>query len=454
MTNLAIKKTLAAALCAALVSGSAFADSALLGTKLTPMGADPNPSADGTIPAWTGGFTTPPADYVPGQPHIDPFADDARVFTISQDNVSEYADKLSATQQALLAKYPGKYVMNVYPTRRSCAAPEHVYAANKRNADQASLVDGGNGFTGALGGIAFPVPENADEVLWNHKTHYHGRRFSAKITGGTMYENGSFTRVIREDKRYSYYYDPQTTSSEELDNRLFVWMGIWSAPPRMNGSGFSMTNTINQVVEPRPGFMFRPDTRKIARAVPNATTYEAPMMSAGGLRIADDMMLFSGSQDRYEWSLIGKKPFYIPYNAYSASDPAMGFDKLVQPKFLNPELIRYELHRVWVIEGKLKPEFSHRYQRRVIYFDEDTWIAVGTDLYDSAGALTHGQIAFVKNYYEHPACIQDFDVLYDFELDRYNIDHLKIEFGPANLDNPTIDRRDFGSAALKRAVAR
>ena len=449
-----IRVAAAGALCALFASGSAFADSELLGTKLTPMGADPTASADGMIPAWTGGFTTPPAGYNPGDPHIDPFADDKRLFTISHENMDEHAERLPATQLALLTKFPGRYVMHVYPSRRSCAAPEHVYAANKRNADGASLVKGGIGITGAWGGIAFPVPENGDEVLWNHKTHYHGRRYTGTITGGNMYENGSFTRVVREDKRYSYYYDPKTNSSEDLQNSLFIWMGTWSAPPGINGAGFSMTNTIDQIAEPRPGFMFQPSTRKIVRAVPSATAYEAPMMSAEGSRIADDMMLFSGSQDRYEWKLIGKKPLYIPYNVYRASDPATGLKNFVQKDFLNPEFIRYELHRVWVVEGTIKPEFSHRYAKRVIYFDEDTWIAVGTDLYSSDGEQTHGQIGFIKNYYAHPACIQDFDVKYDLLRGRYNLDNLKIEYGPADLDDETIDNRSFGSAALKRAVAR
>ena len=127
--------------------GGAFADSELLGTKLTPMGADPSASADGVIPAWTGGLTTPPADYVPGQPHIDPFADDGRLFTISHENLNEYAKRLPATQIELLTKFAGKYVLNVYPTRRSCAFPDSVYAANKRNADKAQLVKGGVGFS-------------------------------------------------------------------------------------------------------------------------------------------------------------------------------------------------------------------------------------------------------------------------------------------------------------------
>ena len=442
------------ALCALIVGGGAFADSELLGTKLTPMGADPSASVDGVIPAWTGGFRTPPADYMPGQPHIDPFADDERLFTISHENLNEYAERLPATQIELLTKFAGKYVLNVYPTRRSCAFPNSLYAANKRNADKAQLVKGGVGFTGAWGGVAFPVPQNADEVLWNFKTHFNGRRYSAKITGGNMYENGIFTRIVREDKRYSFYYDPETTAFADLKNSLFIWLGIWSAPPAVNGSGFSMTNTIDQIAQPRPGFMFSPDTRKIVRPVPNATSYEAPMMTGDGLRIADDMMLFSGSQDRYTWKMKGKKTLYIPYNVYRATDPATGIKNLVKRDFLNPEFIRYELHRVWVIEGILKPGFSHRYSRRVMYFDEDTWIAVGTDLYDEKGTLTHGQIGFIKNYYEYPACIQDFDIKYDLVQGRYNIDNLKIEFGPANLDDERISSRSFGSAALKRAVGR
>ena len=143
------------ALCALIAGGGAFADSELLGTKLTPMGADPSASVDGVIPAWTGGFRTPPADYMPGQPHIDPFAEDERLFTISHENLNEYAERLPATQIELLTKFAGEYVLNVYPTRRSCAFPDSVYAANKRNADKAQLVKGGVGFTGAWGGVRF-----------------------------------------------------------------------------------------------------------------------------------------------------------------------------------------------------------------------------------------------------------------------------------------------------------
>ena len=70
------------AFCAVVTSG-AFADSELLGTKLTPLGADPSASADGAIPAWTGGLTEPPEGYVKGGPHIDPYDRDQPLLKIS-----------------------------------------------------------------------------------------------------------------------------------------------------------------------------------------------------------------------------------------------------------------------------------------------------------------------------------------------------------------------------------
>ena len=56
----------------------AAADASILGSGLTANGADPSASADGMIPAYTGGISKPPADYVAGGDHVDPFAADNR----------------------------------------------------------------------------------------------------------------------------------------------------------------------------------------------------------------------------------------------------------------------------------------------------------------------------------------------------------------------------------------
>ena len=50
---------------------------ARLGKDLTPLGAVQAGNADGTIPAWDGGISKPPAGYQKGKHHPDPFADDA-----------------------------------------------------------------------------------------------------------------------------------------------------------------------------------------------------------------------------------------------------------------------------------------------------------------------------------------------------------------------------------------
>lgn len=432
---------------------TAAADPALLGTKLTPLGSDPSASTDGMIPAWKGGITKPPAGYERGGDHIDPFASDKRLFTITAANADRYADRLSAGQRAMLAAYPDTYKIHVYPSRRSCALPEAVYEATRKNASSARLTENGNNVEGALMGVPFPVPESAQEVMWNHNFYYHGHRYQARITGGTVFPDGRHVRVVRDDKRWNFYTNPDTASSEDLDNSQFYWTGIWSAPSNIAGSGFSMINSINQYRQPRHGHMFRPDIGKIVRASSGAVTYDAPMQSAMGLRISDDMFLYNGSPDLYEWRLIGKRAMVIPYNVYAATHTGVALDDILTPRHLNPELIRHEMHRVWVVEATLKEGKAHPYARRRFYADEDSWILVGVDIYDEKGDLVRVQQGYIKNYYEHPACLLEFDALYDLPSGRYNIDNLKVEFGPADLD-ADISLKDFGSTALQQAITR
>ncbi|MEC8177506.1 MAG: DUF1329 domain-containing protein, partial [Pseudomonadota bacterium] len=152
----------------------ASASGDILGTKLTPLGANPNPSSDGEIPAWTGGLITPPEGYVRGEPHIDPYSAEQPILKISAKNVDQYRNRLTNTQLSLISKYSGAYYLNVYKTHRSCAVPQFVYDATKRNIETAKMVDDGNGFIGAFAGVPFPIPEKAKEIMWNYQTYYYG----------------------------------------------------------------------------------------------------------------------------------------------------------------------------------------------------------------------------------------------------------------------------------------
>ena len=449
-----IKASLIATLASlAVVSTEVLAaDASILGSGLTANGADPSASADGMIPAYTGGITKPPADYVAGGDHVDPFAADKPLFSITAQNVGEYSNRLSAGQKALLARKEGNYRMDIYPSRRSCALPQFVYDETKKNVARARLIDGGNGVAGARIGVPFPIPKNALEIFWNHNFYWHGHRYHAITSGANVYKNGAITKIIREDWRYNFYADPQGPDPQHANDQ-FHWMGIWKAPQRFNGSGFSMTNTINQVKEPRNGVMFNPSTRRIMKAPAAAVTYEGPLSTADGMRQSHDMFLFSGSPDRYEWKLLGKKEIFVPYNAYKASASTTSHDALMTPHNLNPDYLRYELHRVWVLEATQKDNFRMKQARRVFYVDEDSWIFLMADIFNKRDELIYVQHAFTKNYYEAPACVFEFDVMHDMTTGNYNVDHIKLDHGPADL-NFDLELSDFGSAALRRKIGR
>ncbi len=77
--------TFAAAIALALGAHAAFAavtadQAAKLGTSLTPLGAEKAANADGSIPAWSGGYTKAPAGYKNGAPRPDPSPGRSRSF--------------------------------------------------------------------------------------------------------------------------------------------------------------------------------------------------------------------------------------------------------------------------------------------------------------------------------------------------------------------------------------
>jgi len=89
----------------------------------------------------------------------------------------------------------------------------------------------------------------------------------------------------------------------------------------------------------------------------------------------------------WNWKLVGKKEMYIPANNYEMWLVDVPDEKECLAGDLNPERLRYELHRVWVIEGTPTQGFSHPYGKRVGYYDEDHWAPAAADRYDKRGNL-------------------------------------------------------------------
>ena len=106
----------------AVVGVETSAQGRRLQADLTPLGGEKAANAAGTIPAWDGGITKAPAGYVPGQHYVDPYAADKPLFTITQQNVDQYAAKLSDGHKAMLKTY-ATFKMNVYPDAAQRVAP-------------------------------------------------------------------------------------------------------------------------------------------------------------------------------------------------------------------------------------------------------------------------------------------------------------------------------------------
>jgi hypothetical protein len=445
------------ALTLALASGTALAaaehDLAQLGTTLTPLGAQMDGNADGRIPPWTGGLTIAPAGYGgPGKHHVDPFASDQPLFVIDAGNLEQHREHLTPGQQALFAAYPQTFRMPVYVTRRSGAAPQSVYEHTRANAQSAQLREGGNGFVGAYGGIPFPLPHSGIEALWNHIARYRGTYVVRRSAEVAVQRNDSYVPIVTEQQGLFRFYDPRTNASD-LNNILFYYLSQTRSPARLAGGAVLVHETIDQLREPRQAWAYNAGQRRVRRAP--SLAYDTPIAAADGLRSADDTDMFNGSPDRYEWKLLGKQEIYIPYNSYRVGSPQVTYKQLLQAGHLNPEFTRHELHRVWVVEGTLKPDARHIYSKRRLYLDEDSWQAAVVDQYDGRGDLWRVSLAYLKNYYELPTTWSALDVFHDLQARRYHVQGLdNEEAGTLDFSQPLPEAGAFTPAALRRQGTR
>ena len=417
------------------------------GAELTPLGAERAGNADGSIPAWTGGITAPPAGYDPDRQHTDPFADDPVLFRISTANVDQFADKLSEGQQALLRAYPDSWQLHVYPTRRSASYPDWVYAAVKANAVTARVVrEGKGGVLDANVSSPFPIPNSGVEVIWNHNLRWRGIRVSRTFGQAAVTRKGRYTVTLAlQDWALPYGALPGTTLRDKFPNMLLALKSKTIQPGLLAGNGALTLEPIDQTADPRKTWQYNRALRRIVR-LPNVA-HDFPAFDTDNLRTVDEFDMFNGSPEHYEWRLLGKRELYIPYNAYRLHSSAAGYGDIIQQRHINPELVRYELHRVWVVEGILKPGMKHIYSRRVFYLDEDSWQIAVADNYDQDGKLWRTSEAHALNYYQVPVQWSTLEVYYDLKAQRYLVSGLDNQRNPYRFSEQA-DPREFSPNAL------
>lgn len=441
------------ALLMAMTYGSATAkvsqaDAEKLGKSLTPLGGEMAGNADGSIPAWGGGITTPPAGYKPGDHHPDPYSADKVLFTIDKSNAQQYKDQLSPGLMKMFDVYPDSYKMNVYQSRRSASYPQYVYDATKKYATTSELVTNGNGVKGTAIGIPFPMPKDGLEAIWNHILRYRG--VNAKRWGGQAAPTagGSYTMIGFDDKMLLKYSDPSATPEQlAKHNILFKFKQKVTVPARLAGTALLVHETMDQIKTPRQAWTYNTGQRRVRRA-PNVA-YDAPGTASDGLRTTDDFDMFNGSPNRYNWELKGKKEMYIPYNSYKLHSDSLKYDDILKPGHINPEHVRWEKHRVWIVEATLKDGVRHLYGKRTFYIDEDSWQIHVSDVYDNRNELFRLAVAYGINYYEVPTQWSTLDVYHDFNSRRYLAIGLDNEEEMYSFSEEFKDR-EFTPAALRR----
>ena len=418
------------------------------GALYTPLGAERQGNPAGTIPAWDGGLTRPPSTYVAGRHETDPFPEDRPLFTVSAANLEEYADILSPGQRALLEAYPDTWRLPVYRSRRTAAYPDWVYQGAINNARN---LDPGDDLLETLVESAritspFPIPRTGEQAVWNHNLRWRGLRVQRALARAAVTPRGNFTVTLGEVDIGFPYGTPETTDfSRQHPNLMAGFKSKVTAPSLLANNATLVLEPIDHRASPRATWSYLESVRRVI--LRPYLGYEQPAADSDSLRTVDDFELFNGATDRYEWTLLGKREMLIPYNAYRLHSDALGYDDIIQVGHINPEYARYELHRVWVVEGRLKEGARHVYSRRVFYLDEDSWQIGVSESYDLEGNLWRVAEAHALNFYTVPLQLATLYVYHDLKQRRYLVDGIDNGRPPYRFLT-SADAREFSPNAL------
>ena len=402
-----------------------------LGTKLTPMGAIKEGNKDGSIPAFKGDILGAPSwvKYEGSGTHIpNPYPNEKPLFTITHENLDKYKANLTDGQLALFAKYP-TFAMPVYQSHRDFRYSDEVYKNTKLNALSAELVSEGNGSGHAFGGIPFPLPKNGLELIWDHQAAPNYESTAGALDSVAVFSDGSKSMQQNLEERYLLFYS-RTMTREQFDAQPYgakVMVQVL-APPRNKGEIVLVWEFRDVSENSRKAWEYLPGTRRV-RAAPTIA-YDFPV-PPGSLHTVDDALLFNGATDRYTWKMEPQRELYIPYNANLLDDPKLKYNDFLTPSHVDPKVMRYELHRCWVVVGELRPDKRHIYSKRRLYLDEDSFAGVLADNYDGQGTLWRTNMRTMVALYDMPGMGPRVEMYHDLQKGAYNANYLVNEMsGP------------------------
>jgi len=412
----------------------AAAEAATLGASLTPAGAEKAGNKDGTIPAWTGG--TPQHGSPKGEYTHDAAIDaESPLFTITRDNLAQYAAQLTEGHKELFKRY-ADYKMTVYPSHRTVGFPDAINQATAANAAVCEL-GGTDAPDHCRLGFPYPIPQSGAEVIWNHKLRWRGNFVLRYNNQFIVQPSGDYqqTKVVEQAKFY-YANIPSPGSIIGGAGAILSYLSQTLAPPRLAGNYLLVHDLAGIGDAGRIAWLYNTGLKRVRRAP--SVAYDTAYEGTDGNEFYDQVDMFNGALNLYDWKLIGKKELYLPYNSNRISGNKVKFADLIRPHHLNQDLPRYELHRYWVVEAQLRAGSSHTFKTRRFYVDEDSWNIEAIDCYDNHDQLYKFQEGHLGTDYVIHGARTVPEIIYDFASGRYFIT------AAANEDKPNDPSVNFG----------
>jgi len=430
---------------------------AKLGVDLHPFGAEKAGNADGSIPEWTPKWKglPPGLEYKgPGHTRPDPYTADKPALVITAQNFQDHKDNLSEVQQALFARYP-EYRIVVYPTHRDFDVNDLIKERTKWNATHTEVSNGVETLKNFNGGIAFPIPSGAPEVLWNMRTNGCFQSYHIAYDGYGVFANGERTQDAVDFYQSNPFNNPKNpvgTNEEVVGDRIVWTLSTRLLPQSSKGQMTAVQDPMDFKANKRNAWTYDPGTRRVRKAP--AIGYDNPD-GPGGLQTIDDHKGFNGAFDRFDYTLLGRKEIYVPFHNYQFNNKDNGtLDDRLTLNYLNPDYVRFEKRRVWVVEGNLAAGKRHAYSKRRWFLEEDSWSPVMSENFDSRGNLWRVGY-FLSDYQYDIECYEKHtQVFMDLPSGAYVTNFITIDRMESDHSIPYMNESHFTPANLRKMADR